>query len=303
VHSVTVLVVEDFEDFRRFVCSALQQRAEFRVLVASDGLEAVQKAEAFQPDLILLDIGLPGLNGLEVARRVRSLIPTAKILFVSQESSSDIVREALTLGAGYVHKLRSQSDLLPAIEAVLGNQRFISSDLAPSNSTEAAHHHEILFCSDDAYLVDGLARFIASALKAGNAAIVVIAESHREDLFQRLQVLGVDSADATRRGTFISLDAAVGADPVQLPDIVKSLSEAAAKAGKKHPRIAFCGERAGRLWADGKTDEAIELERFCDELAKTHEVDILCVYPLPEDHEKHLGFKSICAEHSAVRSR
>jgi CheY-like chemotaxis protein len=285
------------------VCSALQQRAEFRVLVASDGLEAVQKAEAFQPDLILLDIGLPGLNGLEVARRVRSLTPTAKILFVSQESSSDIVQEALGLGTGYVHKLRAQSDLLPAIEAVLGNQRFVSSDLAPSKSTEAAHYHEILFCSDDALLVDSLARFIASALKAGNATIVVVAESHRDDLLQKLQALGVDAADATRRGTFLSLDAAVGADPVQLPDVVRSLSEAAAKAGKKHPRVAFCGERAGRLWADGKTDEAIDLERFCDELAKTHEVDILCVYPLPEDHEKHPGFKSICAEHSAVHSR
>jgi hypothetical protein len=223
-------------------------------------------------------------------------------LFVTQESSPDIVKEALGLGEGYVNKLCAQSDLLPAIDAVLANQRFVSSYLALSKSTEAAHHHEILFCSDDAFLVDGLARFIASALKVGNAAIVVVAESHRDDLLQRLHALGVDVAEATRRGTFISFDAAVAPDPVRFPDVVRGLSEAAAKAGKKQPRVAVCGERAGRLWADGKTGEAIELERFCDELAKTYEVDILCVYPLPQDHEKHPGFKSVCAEHSAVHS-
>src|SRR5215472_2482765 len=97
-----VLVVEDFEGFRRFVCSVLQHRAEFQIAEALNGLEAVQKAEQLQPDLILLDIGLPNLNGLEVAEQVRKLAPAAKILFLSQESSSEVVREALSLGAlGY----------------------------------------------------------------------------------------------------------------------------------------------------------------------------------------------------------
>jgi len=77
-------------------------------------------------------------------------------------------------------------------------------------------------------------------------------------------------------------------------------SEAAAKAGKKRPRVAVCGERAGRLWAEGKTNEVIQLERFCDTLAETYEVDILCVYPLPRDQEEHPMFKDICAEHSTV---
>jgi DNA-binding NarL/FixJ family response regulator len=121
--SVRVLVVEDFEPFRRFVCSTLGNRPEFQVVCeVSDGLEAVQKAEELQPDLILLDIGLPTLNGIEVARQIRKLSPQSKILFVSQESSADVIEEALSLGAmGFVIKAHAGSELLVALEAVLAS--------------------------------------------------------------------------------------------------------------------------------------------------------------------------------------
>jgi len=129
--SLRILVVEDHMPFRRVICTALQRRAEFQTIEAADGLEAVQKAEALQPDLILLDINLPKLHGFEVAKQIRSLAPHARLLFVSQESSSDIVRKALSLGAdGYVQKLSAGTDLLPAIDAALGGQRFVSSSLA-----------------------------------------------------------------------------------------------------------------------------------------------------------------------------
>ena len=98
--SVRVVVVEDHEQFRRFICSTLEKAPELQVVgIVSDGLAAVQKAEELQPDLILLDIGLPTLNGIEAARRIRKLSPQSKILFVSQESSADVVREALGTGA------------------------------------------------------------------------------------------------------------------------------------------------------------------------------------------------------------
>jgi DNA-binding NarL/FixJ family response regulator len=97
---------------------------------ASDGLEAVQKAVELQPALIVLDIGLPSLNGIEAARRIRKLSPKSKILFLSQESSADVVREALCLGAlGFVVKAHAAGDLLVAVEAVLRNEQFVSSIL------------------------------------------------------------------------------------------------------------------------------------------------------------------------------
>lgn len=302
-----ILVVEDHESFRRLICSALQQREAFQVIEeVSDGLDAVQKAQELQPDLILLDIGLPKLNGLEAGRRIRTVSPNSKILYLSQESSSEVVQEALGLGAqGYVLKARAQSDLLPAIEAVLGGKRFVSKGLEFRDTIDAQafHRHEILFCSDEAVLLDSLTQFIAAALGAGNAAIVWATESHRDSLLQRLHALGVDIAADIQRGTYVSSDAAETPDPVRMLEAIRGLSEAAAKAGKERPRVAVCGERAGRLWAAGKTDEAIRLEQLCDDLAKTQDVDVLCVYPLPHGQKDDPALKSICAEHTTANFR
>ena len=126
--SVRVLVVEDFVPYRQFICSTLGTKLELQVVgEVSDGLEAVQKAEELKPDLILLDIGLPSLSGIEAARQIRKLSPESKIIFVSQESSADVVQEALSLGAwGYVVKTRAGHELLAAVESVLLGKPFVS---------------------------------------------------------------------------------------------------------------------------------------------------------------------------------
>jgi DNA-binding NarL/FixJ family response regulator len=93
----------------------------------SDGLEAIQKAVELHPDLIVLDIGLPSLNGIETARQIRKLVPESKIIFLTQESSPDVVQEALSLGArGYVAKTKAHVDLFAAVEAVLSGITFVS---------------------------------------------------------------------------------------------------------------------------------------------------------------------------------
>src|SRR4029077_3004261 len=101
-----VLLVEDFEPFRRFLRLTLQARPEFKVVgEALDGFDAVQKARDLQPELILLDLGLPKLNGIAAAQQIRVLAPHAKLLFISLESSPAAVREAFRAGAqGYIHK-------------------------------------------------------------------------------------------------------------------------------------------------------------------------------------------------------
>jgi DNA-binding NarL/FixJ family response regulator len=124
------LVVEDFDNFRQFLCSALKQGTECEVVgEASDGLQAVLHAQKLQPDLILLDIGLPTLNGIEAARRIRKLSPNSKILFVTQNCSREIAQGALRTGAnGYLLK-SDATELLFAVETVLSGGQFVSSCL------------------------------------------------------------------------------------------------------------------------------------------------------------------------------
>ena len=340
---VRVLIVDDFEPWRRFVVSMLKKRPELQVIFeVSDGLEAVQKAEELRPDLILLDIGLPRLNGIEAARRIRKAAPDSKILFVSQESSPDVAQEALRLGAcGYVIKAHAGSELFPAIEAVIHGRPFVGASLGshafpgaadqhipilhdevlPSfaplqpRKVDSARCHEVQFCPDDAGFLDGFTRFIGSALKAGNAVIVLATELHRDSLLQRLQAHGLDIGAAIEQGTYTSLDVADTLstfmadglpDPARFREVASGLIETAAKtATGETSRVAACGECAPVLWAEGKPDAAIRLEQLWDEMARTYNVDILCGYSLNSFHraqDSHV-FQRIFAEHSGVYCR
>jgi DNA-binding NarL/FixJ family response regulator len=135
---VRILVVDDFEPWRQQVCSMLQARPQLRVVAgAVDGLEAVQKAQKLQPDLVLLDIGLPNLNGLDSAQRIRQVAPGTKIIFLTQIQDKDVVRAAMRTGAqGYVLKIDAGSELLTALAGVLGGDDFVSSRIGMDASSE-----------------------------------------------------------------------------------------------------------------------------------------------------------------------
>lgn len=123
------LVVEDNEPFRQFLCSKLREIADLQAIwEESDGIEAVRKAQQLEPDLVVLDIGLPRLNGIEVAQQIRHISPRSKILMVTAEWSADVVAEAFRRGAnGYLVKSLVGSEFLIAVDTVLRDKRFFCS--------------------------------------------------------------------------------------------------------------------------------------------------------------------------------
>jgi DNA-binding NarL/FixJ family response regulator len=125
---IKVLLVDDFEAFRQSVCSMLLQTGKFQVTgQAADGLDAVQKAEELQPDLILLDICLPRLNGIAAVPQIRTVAPKSKILFLTGIDLPEIVEEALNTGGdGYVVKSEAGREMFEAIEAVVQGGQFVS---------------------------------------------------------------------------------------------------------------------------------------------------------------------------------
>ena len=129
--TVRVLVVDDVELWQTFVHMHLDKEPNLHVIgVAADGLEAVRKAEELRPDLILLDVSLPKLNGPQAARQIREVAPRATILFLSGESDPEVVRDAFSAGGlGYVLKSDAACDLLTGIESVLLGRRFVSRSL------------------------------------------------------------------------------------------------------------------------------------------------------------------------------
>jgi DNA-binding NarL/FixJ family response regulator len=338
--SIRVLVVEDFEPFRRFVESILRKQPELQIVCeVSDGLEAVQKAQQLQPDLILLDIGLPTLNGVEAAQRIRKLSPKSKILFVSQETSTNVVHGALASGgSGYVLKMNARNELLTAVNAVLGGKRFVGAILAGNKFTDPkdeqtadrtrsevvppllpqnariTRRHEAGFYSDDRFALDDLTQFIGAALKAGNAAIVVATKLHRDSLLPRLQAYGLDIGTAIEQGRYIALDAADTLSTFMLngmPDLVRFMKlfgdlvvTASKAANADQARVAIFGEMCHLLWAQGNAGAAIQVEKLGNQLVQTYDLDILCGYSLGsvQRMDSH-ALQQICAEHSAVHSR
>ena len=126
-----ILIVDDFPFWQHFVATLLESETDFKIIsAASDGLEAVQKAKELQPDVILMDVSLPGLSGIEATREIRKLCSGSKILFLSEHRCPDFIRAAFDAGgSGYVLKSDSGSDLIPGIRAILNGRQFVSNCL------------------------------------------------------------------------------------------------------------------------------------------------------------------------------
>lgn len=327
---IRVLVVDDHESWRRFALRMIQGLPNSEVVgEASDGLQAIRLAQQLQPDLIVLDIGLPRLNGIEAAGQIRQLCPSTKILFMTENRSAEIAKEALcTGGLGYVVKSAAANELFPALRAALHSKRFVSACLAdvglmdPSNDLKSptssqsknVHHHEVGFYSDDRQFLENVTRFIGTALKAGNPAIVIARESHRNQLLLRLEEYGLNVKELIELALYTPVDAidALSSfmvndvpDPIRFMSAFGALIHKASECVEAGRRIAIFGEGVQILLDRGSPDAAIQIEKLCNQLAKQYDVDILCGYSRYYAEgacHSDIMMQQICAEYSAVYS-
>jgi DNA-binding NarL/FixJ family response regulator len=335
---IRVLLVDDYEAWHRFLVERLRNRPELEVVgLVSDGWEAVQKAYELEPDLILLDIGLSTLSGIEAARQIRSRSSRPKILFFTENCSPDIAEEAMRTGAlGYVVKSEAHRDLLPAVDAVLQGKQFVSASVSVNRANRTgderkidrasrksfksssphddgiAGRHDVVFYSDDLQLLERASQFLEISLQAENAAIVIATDSHLDDLARRLRASGLDLDAAIAHGRYTTLNVADALSMFMvegkldssrfLKNIGDLILNAASSARGRHPRVALFGEGADFLWKQGNPEAAFQDEELCNQLTKEYDVEILCGYSLSNDKgamEVEV-FEKIMAEHSAV---
>ncbi len=133
---IRVLLADDHADFLAVVTRLLE--AEYEVVkTIGDGESLLNEMAELQPDVVVLDISMPGLNGLEAARRLKAAGGVAIIVFLTVHTDPDYVQAALSTGAlGYVVKSRLASDLLPALKEALAGRSYISPSINPGNSGE-----------------------------------------------------------------------------------------------------------------------------------------------------------------------
>ena len=310
--SFDVLIAEDHGLWREFIHSTLQQHSDaWNIHKVTDGPDAIQQARELQPGLIVLDIGLPMLSGIEAARQIRKLSPRSKILFVSQEASPALVREALGIGDGYVAKMDAGRELLTAVAAILRGQQFVGArfadhDFARKERPPARQEHVVYFYPDDDHLLNCLAELFRKALGAGDSIIAVTTHEHRLGLVERLTVQGIDFSDAIEKGRITLSDASeelsqlMDADgpnkkrlEFQFEDMIRK------KTASPTNRVVLFGEMVAVLWAQKNYDAAIRLEQLWNELTRIHPFYLCCAYPAQEFAANSNGHRAaICAEHT-----
>jgi hypothetical protein len=254
---------------------------------------------------------LPTLTGLEVARRVLAADPGTRILFVSAHHSWDIVEAAMVAGArGYMLKPELGRDLLPAMQAIADGKRWLSSTLI-GRGAQARHRHEVALYSSDTALLDGHARFVATALNAGKSAIMVVTDARRSRFERTIEAYGVDIEQAAAEHRYVPLDLAAlfaefmvdgWPDEEQFWKAATAVVITAARASRgSEPLVAVAGEGCATLFGINP-DATIRLECMWNELAHSYNLDVFCGYLKDAGGQDEFipTFQRMCREHTAV---
>jgi DNA-binding NarL/FixJ family response regulator len=312
-----LLIAASHGPLRKHIYQILAQKPWLQLADVSDDYELLHNAETLRPDVVLLDIGLPGFSRLELTRRVRKSFPNSKVLLLCESAGLDLIEEAIALGAqGFLERKNLSSDLLSAVEAVCHNRRYFGAWLpvkltAPPSATTLTPRHEVQFYSDDLALIEGLVAYLADSLKAGNRTVVIATEAHRQAINHRLWAQPLDWPAVTEEGLYISLDTAnvlsefmddTGPNRARFFSFFEPLFQPAQTVARDRGRrmVAF-GEMVALLCAQGKPWAALEVEKLWNEVLRVHDLHLRCAYPLTTPFEEQM-YAQICREHDAVHA-
>jgi CheY-like chemotaxis protein len=282
-----VLLVDDDAGVRKAVSRTLATDFEV-VATVTDGRKALNAVALFDPDVVVLDISMPGLNGFQTAEELKRLGSPAKIVFLTMHQDDDFVSKAIRSGAmGYVLKMLAWSDLTPALHHALAGRRYLPS-LTPLVMT-GVDTHAVQFCRDDSSGLDGAANVLSSALDRGDIVATVLIESNRDALALRMKARGWNLADAGKQGRYVAFDAEEAANRImragrphadsiaEMIDALESMRTASVAGPRSH--LTIVGEISAVLCRRGIPEAAVELERLWDELTRSLPILTICAYP------------------------
>ena len=318
----SVLVVDDYEPWRRRVATELEKSGRWRVAgECEDGGDAVREAAAQKPDLVILDIGLKTMNGVEAARRILAGDPTVRILFLTGQQSPEVAEAALAIGArGYLLKPEAGGALLRAMESVVAGARFVSPGLpdyvldATARSTSSPRH-TAAFHAKDAALADEYVRFAEHALGRGRPVVVVAPRAALENVHARLEARGVkvDRAIDDRQYQAVDIEPELSRlmpegryDRERFRESAEGILRDARTRAVSGVHPAVCGEIAPHVWKQGRSDLAIDIERVWDEAVTSFGADLLCGYCVDSSRladADYSVFREICGAHGTVHVR
>ena len=257
------------------------------VATVADGRAAVEAARAIHPDLVVLDISMPGLSGFEAAALIKDLPDPPRIVFATAYDDASIDSAASALGASAVVRKREMlSELVPAIRRAL-------------------LFHAVCFYDDSPSLARTVARFIGEGLASGQAAVIVATPSHGDAIGDELRRMGVDSRERIEQGVLRMLDAdevlnrfMIGGqpDPERFEDTIHSIVDTV--AGTRRRLVRIYGEMVDVLWNSGREDAALSLEHLWHQLVAGRKCSLLCGYSSAVRQGE--GFDTICDRHSHV---
>jgi len=287
--SARVVIADDHPLVLETVTRVLAEH--FDVLAAvSDGTAALDAARRLDPDVVVLDLQMPGLNGLQVASGIRAAGLRAKVVFLSDNDSDDYVLAALlTGGLGFSSKRRLLTDLVAAIEHATAGRSFVPSpSVLHPWSCHGHHHHHVQLYQTDAFLLEQGAKFFQTALDAGDSVIAIASDAHLAGFDDRMTACGLKPELLLDQGRYtrVTVGPDMIAQLVEFPmdaagfaawfDPLIEKAGAAAISADRH--VAVIGEVAPMLCEAGHFETALALEQLAADYLKTKPVSLLCTY-------------------------